>query len=83
MALFVIWLTNLFWVGTQSLPVDPRANWTGPLNPQPPLQNTPPAAPAPAPAPAQKSSDPSSREVLGALKAREMNDARIGKFFNP
>lgn len=61
--------------GTQSLPVDPRANWTGPSNPQPPLQNTPPAAPAPAPE--QKSSDPSSREVLGALKAREMNDARI------
>ena len=81
MALFVIWQTNLFWVGTQSLPVDPRANWTGPSNPQPPLQNTPPAAPAPAPA--QKSSDPSSREVLGALKAREMNDARIGKFLNP
>ena len=61
--------------------MDPRANWTGPLNPQPPLQNTPPAAPVLAPA--QKSSDPSSREVLGALKAREMNDARIGKFFNP
>lgn len=63
--------------------MDPRANWTGASNPQPPFQNTPPAAPAPAPAPAQKSSDPSSREVLGALKAREMNDARIGKFFNP
>lgn len=62
--------------GTQSLTVDPRANWAVPSNPPPPVQNIPPAAPFAA----QKIADPPPREVqpnVGVLQARERNDARI------
>lgn len=62
--------------GAQSLPVDPRANWTVPSNPPPPVQNKPPAAPLAA----QKISDPPSQDAqpnVTALQARERNDARI------
>lgn len=62
--------------GAQSLPVDPRANWAVSPNPPPPVQDIPPAAPFAA----QKISDPPPRDVqsnVGALQARERNDARI------